>query len=90
MGPRHEVRATTENAMSRQFQAALRKLVDDEQYREQVKIDPQRITSDFQFTDAELSLLMTLGQTANDDLAAGTRARMALASSSSSSGGGRG
>ncbi len=73
--------------MSRQFQAVLNKLVDDEQYREQVKVNPQRIISDFQFTDAELSLLVTLGQTANDDLAAGSHARMALASSSSSGGG---
>ena len=84
MGLRHEVRATTENAMSRQFQAVLRKLVDDERYRERIKNDPQRIADDFQFTDPELSMLVAVGQTANDDLAAGTRARTVCMSSSCS------
>ena len=69
--------------MLKQFQATLRKVVDDEQYRQQVKIDPQRITSDFQFTGPELTMLVAVGQTANDDLAGGTRARMALGSCSS-------
>jgi hypothetical protein len=73
--------------MSRQFQAVLRKLVDDERYRERIKNDPRRIADDFQFTGPELSMWVTLGQTANDDLAADTRARMALASCSSSGGG---
>ncbi len=72
--------------MSKQFQATLRKLVDNEQYRERVKIDPHRITSDFQFTGAELSLLMALGRTADDASAAAARAGMVCASSSSSGG----
>ena len=76
--------------MLKQFQATLRKVVDDEQYREQVKNDPRRIADDFQFTGPELSMLVAVGQTANDDLAGGTRARMALASSSCCSGGGPG
>ena len=69
--------------MSRQFQAVLRKLVDDERYRERIKNDPRRIADDFQFTGPELSMLVAVGQTANDDLAGGTRARMALGSCSS-------
>ena len=40
--------------MSRQFQAVLRKLVDDERYRERIKNDPRRIADDFQFTGPEL------------------------------------
>ena len=62
----------TENAMSRQFQTVLRKLVDDERYRERIKNDPRRIADDFQFTGAELSMLVALGQTADDDSAAGS------------------
>jgi len=58
--------------MSRQFQAALTKLVDDERYRKQVTSDPQRIASDFQLTDAELGMLMAVGQTAGP---AGRRAK---------------
>ena len=65
--------------MSRQFQTVLRKLVDDERYRERIKNDPRRIADDFQFTGPELSMLVAVGQTAN-----GTRVRMALASSSCS------
>lgn len=62
--------------MSTQFQAALGKLVDDKQYRDQTKIDPRRITRDFQFSDSELSMLAALGELADDDLAAETRATM--------------
>jgi hypothetical protein len=48
--------------MSRQFQAALAKLIDDGQYRWQATKDPQRIVSDFELTRAELHMLMSLGR----------------------------
>ena len=47
--------------MPRQLEQAIAKLVNDEQYRRQVKNDPQRITSDFRLTPAELNILMALG-----------------------------
>ncbi len=50
--------------MSRQFQAALTKLIDDERYRRQVTNDPQRIANDFQLTGAEMGMLMAVGRTA--------------------------
>ena len=75
--------------MSRQFQAALGKLVDDQRYREWVKNDPQRIADDFQFTGAELSVLVALGQTADDDSATGSSVT-AFAGSSCCCGGGHG
>ena len=51
-----------ENAMSRQFQAALTKLIDDGQYRRQVTKDPQRIVSDFELSGADLRMLMSIGR----------------------------
>ena len=81
-----KVTVTKENAMSRQFQAALRKLIDDDRYRAQVKNDPLRIADDFQFTDAERSMLVAIGETAKDDSAPGPRLTVAM--SSSCSGGG--
>ena len=62
----------TENAISKQFEAVLRKLVDDEQCRDRIKNHPQWNADDFQFTGAEVSMLVALGQTADDDSAAGT------------------
>jgi hypothetical protein len=47
--------------MPRQLEQALAKLVNDEQYRRQVKNDPQRITSDFRLTHAELNILLAVG-----------------------------
>jgi Chaperone of endosialidase len=47
--------------MPRHLQQALAKLVNDEQYRTQVKNDPQRITNDFRLTHAELNILMAIG-----------------------------
>jgi hypothetical protein len=47
--------------MPRHLQQALAKLVSDEQYRKQVKNDPQRITNDFQLSHAELNILMAIG-----------------------------
>jgi hypothetical protein len=58
--------------MSRQFQAALTKLIDDGQYRKQVTKDPQRIVSDFELTGADLHMLMSLGRAEGP-----VRARMA-------------
>lgn len=48
--------------MSRQFEAALKKLIDDDQYRRQVTKDPQRIISDFQLTGANQRMLMSIGR----------------------------
>jgi hypothetical protein len=48
--------------MSRQFQAALAKLIDDGQYRRQVANDPQRIVSDFELSGADLRMLMSIGR----------------------------
>jgi len=48
--------------MSRQFQAALTKLIDDGQYRGQVTKDPQRIVSDFELSGADLRMLMSIGR----------------------------
>jgi hypothetical protein len=48
--------------MSRQFQAALAKLIDDGQYRGQVTKDPQRIISDFELSGADLRMLMSIGR----------------------------
>jgi hypothetical protein len=59
--------------MSRQFQAALMKFIDDEQYRRQVANDPQRIASDFKLTGTELDMLMAVGRT---DGAGRARAKM--------------
>jgi hypothetical protein len=73
--------------MPTQFKTALSKLLDDDQYRDEVKNDPRRIVSDFQFTDAELGMLVAIGQTAGGDSAAGMQARMVCASSCSSGGG---
>jgi hypothetical protein len=52
--------------MARPFQEALAKLIDDEQYRREVNIDPQRITNDFRFTGAELNMLLAFGKTDGD------------------------
>jgi Chaperone of endosialidase len=59
--------------MSRQFQAALAKFVDDEQYRKLVVSDPQRIASDFRLAGVELDMLNALGRT---DRASRARAGM--------------
>jgi len=48
--------------MSTQFQAALTKLIDDEQYRSQVTKNPQRIVSDFGLTGTDLRTLMSIGR----------------------------
>ena len=72
-----------ENAMSRQFQAALAKLIDDGQYRRQVADDPQRIVSDFELSGADLRMLMSIGRTAGST---GRRAHMAGGCSCSSGG----
>jgi hypothetical protein len=48
--------------MSRKFQAALTKLIDDGQYRKQVTKDPQLIVSDFELTGADLRMLMSIGR----------------------------
>ena len=48
--------------MPRQFQEALAKLIDDEQYRSEVNNDPQRMTNDFRFTGAELNMLLAFGK----------------------------
>ncbi len=49
--------------MSREFVAALAKLIHDEQYRSQATTNPQRIVSDFELTDADLRMLMSIGRT---------------------------
>ena len=69
--------------MPRQFQQALAKLLDDEQYRRQVNNDPQRIVNDFRLTDAELSILTALGRI---DRTAFSRRKMAAGGCSCSSG----
>ena len=48
--------------MSRKFQAALTKLIDDGHYRKQVTKDPQTIVSDFELTGADLRRLMLIGR----------------------------
>ena len=65
-----------------QFKAALKKLVDDANYRQQVQNDPQRITRDFQLTGGELGLLMAVGQASAGTLQAGAGAAAANCSSS--------
>jgi Chaperone of endosialidase len=69
--------------MPRQFQQALAKLIDDEQYRTQIVHDPQRIVNDFRLTHAELSILTALGRI---DRTALSRRRMAAGGCSCSSG----
>jgi endosialidase-like protein len=73
-----------EHVMPRHLQQALAKLVNDEQYRTQVKNDPQRITKDFRLTHAELNILMAIG---NVDGNALNRHEMLAGGCSSSSGG---
>jgi len=70
--------------MSQQeFQKALKKLVDEANYRQQVQSDPQRLTNDFQLTGGELGILMAVGQAAAGQLvSAGAGATAANCSSS--------
>lgn len=67
--------------MSRQFAAALTKLVDDEQYRSRAAKDPRRVVSDFELSSDDLRILMAVGQTAGST---GRRATMAGGCSCSS------
>jgi hypothetical protein len=69
--------------MPRHLQQALAKLVNDEQYRKQVKNDPHRVTNDFRLSHAELNILMAIG---NADGKAFNRRKM-LAGGCSCSGG---
>jgi hypothetical protein len=66
------------------LQQALAKLVNDDQYRTQVKYDPHRFTSDFRLSDAELNILMAIG---NVDGNALNRRKMFAGGCSCSSGG---
>jgi hypothetical protein len=66
------------------LQQALAKLVNDDQYRTQVKYDPHRITNDFQLTHAELNILKAIGKVDGNAL---NRRKMFAGGCSCSSGG---
>lgn len=59
--------------MSREFAAALTKLIHDEQYRSQATKDPHRVVSDFQLSGDDLRTLLAVGQTTGPT---GRRAKM--------------
>jgi hypothetical protein len=55
-----------------QFQDALKKLVEDRKYRDEVAVDPSRLTKDYKLETPEILLLLQVWHATGDPQALGS------------------